>query len=398
MLKHKCIFYLTEVLLLVVAVSALAACGESAGETHQSVDKTVHPTPENIPADSAVADIIEMTIHPRNADKQLKRYARRLRKAEAILRIGTATGERSEVIGKVQDIVGGTDGYIYVLDSRYNEIKVYDPNGRFVRAVGKPGRGPSEFMYPKKMTQTGTGALVVAGRESSAEIFEVVQTRPSQVPSLKHAGLLTLGGIPEGMCALGDTLYFRGAAPTGIIHAYSEKTGHLQTFGKLYQSGSPFVQSQLSDGPIACQVDAQTLVTMFDWLPVVYAYAPTGKLKWKSMLSGFQPMKVVSTVNNKGRPSISYGIKGVTDVVKTLTAAPGGYVVIQIARRTPRSRQLNKKYAVLHTYLIDAATGEGVYVGDGLPPIYDITTAHIYAGVNRPFPQVKIYRLPTEGA
>ncbi|HZD04508.1 MAG TPA: hypothetical protein VE173_06310, partial [Longimicrobiales bacterium] len=40
------------------------------------------------------------------------------------------------------------DGFIYVLERMDREIRVYDPEGRRVRTIGGPGRGPGEFERP----------------------------------------------------------------------------------------------------------------------------------------------------------------------------------------------------------------------------------------------------------
>jgi len=40
-------------------------------------------------------------------------------------------------------------GKVYVLDRKAGQIKVFDPQGNFLRAIGRRGQGPGEFQEPR---------------------------------------------------------------------------------------------------------------------------------------------------------------------------------------------------------------------------------------------------------
>jgi uncharacterized protein (TIGR03663 family) len=56
----------------------------------------------------------------------------------------------------------GPDGNLYVADTGNKRIQVFDPNGRFVRAIGGEGSGPGQFREPVGLAFDGAGNLWVA--------------------------------------------------------------------------------------------------------------------------------------------------------------------------------------------------------------------------------------------
>ncbi len=52
-------------------------------------------------------------------------------------------------------------GNIYVLDWKDIKIKVFDAQGKYLRAFGKKGQGPGEIQMPSRMVMTRTGKLVL---------------------------------------------------------------------------------------------------------------------------------------------------------------------------------------------------------------------------------------------
>jgi hypothetical protein len=61
------------------------------------------------------------------------------------LRIGTESGNEDYMFGDIKDIAIGTEGRIFVADQQGPIVKMYDKEGKFIRNVGKEGRGPGEY-------------------------------------------------------------------------------------------------------------------------------------------------------------------------------------------------------------------------------------------------------------
>jgi DNA-binding beta-propeller fold protein YncE len=54
------------------------------------------------------------------------------------------------------------DGHLYVADGRFDVIQLFDTNGNFLMAVGRPGTGPGEFWNLAGLASDAYGNIVVA--------------------------------------------------------------------------------------------------------------------------------------------------------------------------------------------------------------------------------------------
>lgn len=322
----------------------------------------------------------------------LHETAQRFSRAQEIRAIGALEGADHEVFGKVEDIAVDGEERMFVLDSRYNNVRMHRGGGDFVRAFGGPGRGPDELMSPEALQRDRRGRLIVADRHNRLKVFAPEDS------SFVNVRTIPVEFVPEDFCLLDDAIFVQGARTDGgVIHVFSETGEAVRSFGEAYRSRNWLVRNQLSDGPIACSEEAKTVVTMFKYLPVIYGYSPEGNLKWTSRLADFRPMNIVEKVGQRGEPVVSYRpLDHDFDFAVSLEAMPGGYVIVQTGRQTAESVEDRREYAELRTYLVSAQTGEGVYVGNHLPRVGAVTNRHLFTAVGEPFPQIRIYDLPTE--
>ncbi|HEX5581709.1 MAG TPA: NHL repeat-containing protein, partial [Gemmatimonadaceae bacterium] len=78
------------------------------------------------------------------------------------LRIGRVDGDGPDAFSDVHDIAVDGAGNVYVLQRITKSIHVFDPTGRFVRTIGRAGKGPGEFEHPNGMAFDPAGRLWVA--------------------------------------------------------------------------------------------------------------------------------------------------------------------------------------------------------------------------------------------
>ncbi len=56
---------------------------------------------------------------------------------------------------RIEGVEVGDDGTVYVLEGQVPEIRVFAPDGRRLRTVGRPGEGPGEFRSPREFGLLG---------------------------------------------------------------------------------------------------------------------------------------------------------------------------------------------------------------------------------------------------
>jgi hypothetical protein len=95
-------------------------------------------------------------------------------------RLGGETDDEDELFGLISRIITDDDGNVYLLDTQLSEVKVFSPDGSFLRTIGREGEGPGEFRLPTGMFFTPEGDL------------GVVQVAPGKIV------LLTREGEPAG--------------------------------------------------------------------------------------------------------------------------------------------------------------------------------------------------------
>lgn len=80
---------------------------------------------------------------------------------EIIGTIGVEMGDSNYVLGSVQSIDHDSQGNILVLDRSACCVRVYSPDGEFVRKISQEGSGPGELLNPMDMTVFEDGRIVV---------------------------------------------------------------------------------------------------------------------------------------------------------------------------------------------------------------------------------------------
>lgn len=105
----------------------MGGCGDGAGRARTEV----------------TVDTIDDVVHVRNPTGAPEW------RAERFVRIGSlgdVTGDaRPDEFGRIRAVAADRDGNIYVADVQTSEIRVFAPDGTFLRALGREGEGPGEM-------------------------------------------------------------------------------------------------------------------------------------------------------------------------------------------------------------------------------------------------------------
>lgn len=76
--------------------------------------------------------------------------------------------------GKPTGITAGDDGLLYVADTHYHRVMVFEPDGTLVRQFGSYGREPGQFIYPTDVAVARDGTLYVTeyGGNDRVSVFD----------------------------------------------------------------------------------------------------------------------------------------------------------------------------------------------------------------------------------
>jgi hypothetical protein len=80
---------------------------------------------------------------------------------EPLLEIGVREGEDAYQLHRARSSARLDDGRIVVANAGSQELRFFDSEGVFLRAVGGDGEGPGEFRYPTRVRKTGQDSLLV---------------------------------------------------------------------------------------------------------------------------------------------------------------------------------------------------------------------------------------------
>ena len=88
------------------------------------------------------------------------------------LTIGGEGGGGESALNRPQDLKVDAEGNIYVLDWGDVNIKVFSPEGRLVRTIGKKGQGPGEFDIPAFFVLSSDGRIfLLSGRQNQISVL-----------------------------------------------------------------------------------------------------------------------------------------------------------------------------------------------------------------------------------
>jgi hypothetical protein len=171
------------------------------------------------------------------------------------------------------------NGYVYVADAGANDIKVFGPDGKFVRALGRKGQGPGEFQGPELIETSGEKLFVWETLNHRISLLRLDGNFIKSVPfSPGVFGILVrMGALADGRLILfierGLPQDFRPPVPQTqdfAVELYSADLTSLRTIYEKKIRGSRLVMSP----------EYKTYVRVpFPYNPRVYGdLAPTGIL------------------------------------------------------------------------------------------------------------------------
>ena len=362
-------------LLFVVALLANIV-GDRIGGTTSSVGEIRHPTPENIPM---VTDPRRIARHgPVTGDGS---YAFLETKSYSQLTIGVAEGSAHEMFGFIEDVVIDYGGHIFILDSQYNEVRVFDYDGSFISTIGAPGQGPGEFLAARNALISSQGNIVAVMSGPKVELFD----RQGPTSFTYRSTFSREGYLGPGGCAMNDHLYLLAVIPNrdGMIHKHTFDGEMTQSFGAPYNSDNDQVVRHMSTrARLACGEKYDIVGFLMDFSPVLTGFREDGGVAWHVSFEGFLASAVWERRTPEGRNRISYSPNEVGEAFYTYMFFHQDYFYVGYDVRGDGTG---------HHFRIHAESGYAEYLGTLDAAIYGIDGERVIAASNFPFPTVKVF-------
>lgn len=127
---------------------------------------------------------------------------------EEIHTIGKLEGSDEDIFGRIQDFCFDNENKLYVLDSDYLTIRIYDINGNRLHMIGgQSGHGPGEFLFPVSIDVDSLKNIYIADQrrgdvtvlDSSGRVLKIIRVKrltciinvgnPFEIYGLAHPGL-----------------------------------------------------------------------------------------------------------------------------------------------------------------------------------------------------------------
>lgn len=366
-----------------VAASTLAACFRG-----PAADEVRHPTPQNAPPADAV-QITQDSIPAGMDDEALANWLRvrhELTNARTTLRIGAKDTDGPDAFGNIADIAASPSGDIFVLDEQAQKIAIFDSDGSFVQSVGGIGDGPAEFRYANGIELLTDGTLAVSSRGSQLKLFGWSEG------TWQLDSILRVPAISRDACFTEDRRVFVAGYKRDnntLVHRVADSLdGGPRDFGNGYRDDQWLVQMRMGEGIVECIDEPRAVVFAFRGRPLVHAYHPDdGSIIWSAVLVDFVPEPVLEGVRPTGEVYVRYDQIDEWDVMGAVHEIQPGYLLLQTARV-----YWSDESVAVRSYLVDARSGRGGFIGDTLPRIFATPDGHV-AVFEDPYPRLEV-RVP----
>ena len=93
--------------------------------------------------------------------------------ADYDMQVGAVDGDPEYAFSQITDLALTADGSLVVSDAAGQELRVFDPEGNFIRTIGGPGGGPGEFSTAPTIAGVSGDTVVTFDRRASrVTLFE----------------------------------------------------------------------------------------------------------------------------------------------------------------------------------------------------------------------------------
>lgn len=126
--------------------------------------------------DSAGVQIVE------SQSAQWQQAARWRISAIPLLEIGMTEGEASYLFSRIAGALRLADGGVVVADGGTNQLRFFDANGRYQRAVGREGKGPGEFEHIRALKRCAADSIYAFDLNWQLKVYDLSGALKREAP------------------------------------------------------------------------------------------------------------------------------------------------------------------------------------------------------------------------
>jgi len=379
-------------LVIVVCWSLVAlACAQERRDTAQPEGRS---EPSSIrgqaiidePRHGSPTDSMEGPAPAEDELQRLQNWAERLHEAQEVASFGRFESDTlGYVIGKVCDATTDSVGNVLILDCMSNDLRVFGPDGHYLHTVGRTGRGPGEFLEPRKMDWLSPDTLVVVDGTRRGLLFETegggslrfLRTFPTRVGVEQiciHEGQLWVHGL--------------GQDPDERIHLVDMDIGEIiGGFAPVPPEDNPILQRRRALGFMACSLERDLVALTSRYFPDIQVYDFSGNELWAGTVPNFTPMEFTLVDGGGVRQGIAREAGGFHWILGVLFL-DSSTIAVQVGWQTAQSSKEGLDYGEVSTHLFSSDSGVSLAVEGSIPLIHERTPLGFLASVEDPYPRV----------
>lgn len=316
-----------------------------------------------------------------------------LARQQPALVIGELDGSDEQVLGHIRGVAVDGAGNLFVLDAHAHEVRWFGEGGAFRGRPGRRGRGPGERTAPMDIALDGAGRVHVLDPANLR-----ITTYTPRDTGLVHTGDVR---VPPGysLCAIGARRFLLLPRDEGVIHEVAAVGNVVRPFGSIESPPEETTDRELRQNPIQreivnggvlrCDPASGTLVLLHTPLPLVRAFAADGRPLWRTVLSGYRPIRWIWSPTEDGRPGARMGVDPATGTAHTgaaLAITDDGRIIATLSETgygvEPR----------LEARVLRLSDGKEIERATVPIQIAALRGGAVYGHVREPFPRVPVYR------
>lgn len=293
-----------------------------------------------------------------------------------------------DLFGEILSARMDSDGRLVVLDSQNGTVRMFREPGELVGQFGDLYEGPTSLRYSRAISPVRDDTIAVYLAPQRVKYFV------DQDSGWHLTGSADLPVTVESTCAMDDGRVFVQGNPIGgilgdhsaLFYQMPQTETALRPFGRPY-SGNWSAAATLSLGLVVCFDGLDRVIFAHTLLPLVQAFSTeTADVLWRSR-PGDHVQVPVTEYRSARRVDYDWLLG---DALLVAAATTPHHVLLQY------ERPIGASETVLRSYLLDAMTGHGGFVGERLPRIASFHAEGYIATFEDPFPRIEVRHFITE--